>query len=76
MKTLIKYKSNDEIYDIFFIYNSVFLSPLIFLIFIICFLESGNPIFIQKRLGKNQKPFHLIKFRTMKVNTPSIASKN
>ena len=64
-----------EIYDIFF--SSIilfFLSTLIFLIFIICFFESGNPIFIQKRLGKDQKPFHLIKFRTMKVNTPSIAS--
>ena len=74
MKTLINTKAI-EIYDIFF--SSIimfFLSPLIFLIFIICFLESGNPIFIQKRLGKNQKPFHLIKFRTMKVNTPSIAS--
>ena len=74
MKTLINTKAI-EIYDIFF--SSIilfFLSPLIFLIFIICFLESGNPIFIQKRLGKDQKPFHLIKFRTMKVNTPSIAS--
>ena len=74
MKTLINTKAI-AIYDIFF--SSIilfFLSPLIFLIFIICFLESGNPIFIQKRLGKDQKPFHLIKFRTMKVNTPSIAS--
>ncbi len=74
MKTLINTKVI-EIYDIFF--SSIilfFLSPLIVLILIICFFESGNPIFIQKRVGKNQKPFHLIKFRTMKVNTPSIAS--
>ena len=64
-----------KFYDIFF--SSIilfFLSPLIFLILIICFFESGNPIFVQKRVGKNQKIFHLIKFRTMKVNTPSIAS--
>ena len=64
-----------KFYDIFL--SSIilfFLSPLIFLIFIICFFESGNPIFIQKRVGKNQRPFNLIKFRTMKVNTPSIAS--
>ena len=52
----------------------VFFSPLIISILIICFFESGNPIFIQKRVGKNQKPFNLIKFRTMKVNTPSRAS--
>ena len=74
MKTIIKTKAI-EIYDIFF--SSLilfFLSPLILIILIICLCESGNPIFIQKRVGKNQKPFHLIKFRTMKVNTPSIAS--
>ena len=74
MKTIINTKAI-EIYDIFF--SSVilfFLSPLILIILFICFCESGNPIFIQKRVGKNQKPFHLIKFRTMKVDTPSIAS--
>ena len=51
-----------------------FLSPLLLVIFIICFFESGNPIFIQKRVGKNKKSFNLIKFRTMKINTPSVAS--
>ena len=74
MKTLINTRVI-KFYDIFF--SSIilfFLSPLLFLILIICFFESGNPIFIQKRVGKNQKPFHLIKFRTMKVNTPSMAS--
>ena len=39
-----------------------------------CLIESGNPIFIQVRVGKNQRPFKLIKFRTMKMNTPSVAS--
>tara|TARA_B100002019_G_C21214270_1_gene571103 strand:- start:383 stop:826 length:444 start_codon:yes stop_codon:yes gene_type:complete len=29
---------------------------------------------MQKRVGKNQKSFKLIKFRTMKKDTPSIAS--
>ena len=74
MKTLINTKVI-KFYDIFF--SSIilfFLSPLILLILIICFFDSGNPIFVQKRVGKNQKIFHLIKFRTMKVNTPSIAS--
>ena len=74
MKTLINTKAI-KFYDIFFSYIILFfLSPLLFLILIICFFESGNPIFVQKRVGKNQKHFHLIKFRTMKVNTPSIAS--
>ena len=49
-------------------------SPLLVIVFLICLFESRNPIFIQERVGKNQKPFKLFKFRTMKVNTPSIAS--
>ena len=49
-------------------------SPLLIFIFIICFLESRDPIFIQQRVGMHQKPFKLLKFRTMKKNTPSKAS--
>ncbi len=52
----------------------IFFSPILITIFIICFFESQKPIFVQKRVGQNQKPFNLIKFRTMKVNTPSLAS--
>ena len=64
-----------KFYDICFSSVILFcLSPLIVLILIICFLETGNPIFIQKRVGKDQKSFNLIKFRTMKINTPSLAS--
>ncbi len=50
------------------------LSPLFVFVFIICFFESRNPIFIQKRVGIYQKPFKLLKFRTMKLETPSKAS--
>ena len=51
-----------------------FFSPIFLIVYFICFLESGKPLFIQKRIGKKQKPFYLIKFRTMRVNTPSVAS--
>jgi len=50
------------------------LSPLLILVFTICFFESRDPIFIQRRVGMHQKPFKLLKFRTMKKNTPSKAS--
>ncbi len=50
------------------------LFPLLALIFVICFLESGKPIFTQIRMGKNQKTFKMIKFRTMILNTPSIST--
>ena len=52
----------------------ILFSPLLLLVFIICLLESKNPIFVQERVGKNLRPFKLFKFRTMKLNTPSIAS--
>ncbi len=51
-----------------------FLSPLMIFTLMICFLESKKPIFVQIRVGKNKKPFKLLKFRTMKCNTPSLAS--
>lgn len=46
-------------------------SPIMLLIFWIGVLDTGRPLFFQKRLGHNQVPFLLIKFRTMKPNTAS-----
>ncbi|MGM0640954.1 MAG: sugar transferase [Thermotogota bacterium] len=44
----------------------IIFSPIMFLISIFIFVESGTPlIFEQKRFGKNEKPFYMIKFRTM-----------
>ena len=49
-------------------------SPLLIGATAIGYLDTGSPLFIQERVGKNQKPFKLIKFRTMKVATESVAS--
>ncbi|WP_140339459.1 sugar transferase, partial [Vibrio parahaemolyticus] len=38
------------------------------------FFDTGSPIFIQERVGRKKKPFKLIKFRTMGVETRSVAS--
>ena len=44
----------------------VILSPLIFFVTIGLFISSnGRPFFIQKRPGKNEKIFRIIKFKTM-----------
>jgi lipopolysaccharide/colanic/teichoic acid biosynthesis glycosyltransferase len=48
--------------------------PFFILIMLICFLETGRPLFFQERLGRFRKPFILIKFPTMKADTPSIAT--
>ena len=52
----------------------IIFSPLIIFTLLICFLETRKPIFVQKRVGKYKKTFNLFKFRTMHLDTPSIAS--
>lgn len=49
-------------------------APLLLLVTIIGYFDTGSPIFTQKRVGKNKKPFTLIKFRTMQLDTESVAS--
>ncbi|WP_139685728.1 sugar transferase [Vibrio tasmaniensis] len=48
--------------------------PLLLIFFIIGLFDTGRPIFVQERVGRNKKPFKLIKFRTMSVETKSVAS--
>lgn len=38
--------------------------------------DKGNPFYTSDRLGKNKKPFNMIKFRSMKVNAPDIRTKD
>lgn len=39
-----------------------------------CVLDGGPPIFIQRRVGLGLTSFHLLKFRTLKVGAPEMAS--
>lgn len=48
--------------------------PIFIIIFIVGLFDTGSPIFVQERVGRNKKPFLLIKFRTMKLDTESVAS--
>ena len=51
------------------------LTPFILVVIIFVFMEDGSPVlFIQKRLGKNEKEFSLIKIRTMFKNTPNLGT--
>ncbi|WP_430462879.1 sugar transferase [Thalassolituus sp. LLYu03] len=49
-------------------------APIMLLIFVIGLFDTGSPIFRQERVGRNMKPFILVKFRTMSVDTASVAS--
>lgn len=48
--------------------------PILVILFVIGLLDTGSPLFFQERVGRNQKPFTLVKFRTMKKDTASVAS--
>ena len=43
----------------------IILIPIFFVLTVICFFDTGNPIFFQTRIGKNERLFTIIKFRTM-----------
>ena len=48
--------------------------PLLLILTVIGLFDTGSPIFRQVRVGRHQKPFTLVKFRTMKVDTISVAT--
>jgi O-antigen biosynthesis protein WbqP len=53
----------------------VVLSPIFILVALCIFLENGFPVFFkQKRVGINYTFFHIYKFRSMKKNTPNVAT--
>lgn len=49
-------------------------SPLLIATTIVGYFDTGSPLFIQERIGKHKKPFKLFKFRTMSLDTASVAS--
>lgn len=54
-------------------FGMIFISPLLIVIMIIIKCTSKGPIFFtQERLGKNGKPFSIIKFRTMIIDAEKI----
>lgn len=64
-----------RVFDFVFSFVGIlFLWPIGVILYIIGLFDTGKPIFIQERVGKNQKLFNLYKFRTMSVDTKSVAS--
>lgn len=55
-------------------FGLMLLWPVFVVICILGYFDTGSPVFRQTRVGKNQQPFTLIKFRTMPVETKSVAT--
>jgi len=49
-------------------------APVLLLIYCAGLFDTGSPLFFQERVGRHRKPFTLVKFRTMHVDTASVAS--
>lgn len=53
----------------------IFFLPLFLIISLIIKLSSPGPIFFkQKRIGKDNEEFYILKFRTMRIDTPNVAT--
>ncbi|WP_097460161.1 sugar transferase [Mangrovitalea sediminis] len=64
-----------RVFDIVFsLLGLVFGFPVLLLLMIIGFFDTGSPLFWQERVGRHKKPFTLVKFRTMRRDTASVAS--
>jgi lipopolysaccharide/colanic/teichoic acid biosynthesis glycosyltransferase len=64
-----------RLFDIFFsLLGLLIFSPILLVLMVIGFFDTGSPFFQQERVGVNQKPFKLYKFRSMRINTQSVAT--
>ena len=64
-----------RVFDVFFsLIGLIFFSPIFVIVSLVGWLDTGSPIFLQKRVGLKLKVFMLVKFRTMKMGTQSIGT--
>lgn len=64
-----------RLFDVFFsLMCLAFGAPLLVVLFLVGLFDTGSPLFVQVRVGHNQKPFKIVKFRTMGVGTKSVAT--
>ena len=60
---------------LFALFLLVILSPLFLIVGLVILIEDGFPVFFtQRRVGINYSFFYIFKFRSMKKNTPNIAT--
>ena len=64
-----------RVFDILFsALGLIVLSPMMLLVWLLVWLDTRAPLFLQQRVGRHQQPFVLVKFRTMRPDTASVAS--
>ena len=64
-----------RIFDVVFSFLGLtFGFPILVILYLIGLFDTGSPLFLQQRVGRNKKSFTLVKFRTMRKDTASVAS--
>lgn len=64
-----------RLFDILFALLGLTLGfPVLALLWLIGWWNTGSPLFRQQRVGRKQQPFVLVKFRTMRPDTASVAT--
>lgn len=64
-----------RIFDFLFsFFGLIILSPIILALLLVGLFDTGSPLFRQERVGVNQRPFKLLKFRSMHINTQAVAT--
>lgn len=56
------------------LFGLVFGMPVLLVIYVLCLFDTGSPLLRQERVGRNKKPFTLLKFRTMQLGTENVAT--
>jgi len=49
-------------------------APLMLVLWLLGWRDTRSPLFRQERVGRHQRPFTLVKFRTMRLDTASVAT--
>ncbi len=64
-----------RIFDVLFsLLGLIFGLPLLAVLLVMGFFDTGSPLFRQVRVGRHHQPFILVKFRTMKPDAISVAT--
>ncbi|SFR44802.1 Sugar transferase involved in LPS biosynthesis (colanic, teichoic acid) [Pseudidiomarina maritima] len=64
-----------RLFDFFFSLVGLIVGfPVLAILFVIGLFDTGSPLFRQQRVGRHERAFTLVKFRTMRVDTASVAS--
>jgi len=64
-----------RLFDLVFAFLGLVMGfPVLLLLLLVGLFDTGSPLFRQERVGRDKKPFTLVKFRTMRKDTASVAS--